>query len=172
MSRDGNITDRHIVLIGSSGAGKSSIAEAVHEKYGVPKYDTDEWVVDTTGLAIPKIFEEDGEPYFRFLEARALRRILDNDPGITATGDGIAGSDVGYSALRYAEATIIWLKVGLDIAWDRVKEDSNRRLAQDFDVFETRFNLRQPLYRSAAHFAIDTELQSFDETVARVADYI
>ena len=53
-----------IFLIGFMGAGKSSVAEAVRGRTGLPVLEMDAAIEAAAGKSIPEIFEEYGETYF------------------------------------------------------------------------------------------------------------
>ena len=84
---------RGIYLVGFSGSGKSTIAKLIGEKLGWPAYDLDAMIVLRSGIAIPEIFEREGESGFRVREAEALRAATSNGPFVVATGGGTVVRD-------------------------------------------------------------------------------
>ena len=80
---------RSIVLIGMMGAGKSTIGRRLAARLRLPFVDADSEIeLAHAGMTIPEIFAEHGEPYFRDGEARVIARLLDQGPGVLATGGG------------------------------------------------------------------------------------
>lgn len=79
---------RGIYLVGFSGSGKSTIAKLIGQKLQWPACDLDELIVERSGLAIPLIFQREGEPGFRLREAEALRAASSQGPFVVATGGG------------------------------------------------------------------------------------
>jgi len=79
---------RGIYLVGFSGSGKSTVAKLVGEMLQWPVCDLDELIVQRSGLAIPVIFEREGEPGFRVLETEALRVASSSEAFVIATGGG------------------------------------------------------------------------------------
>jgi shikimate kinase / 3-dehydroquinate synthase len=79
---------RGIYLVGFSGTGKSTIARLVGEKLGWPAYDLDEQIEARSGLTIPVIFRQEGEPGFRLRETQALRAVSGSGVFVLATGGG------------------------------------------------------------------------------------
>ncbi len=77
-----------IVLTGFSGAGKSLVAPLVAERLRWQVIDTDSLVERTAGKPIPDIFEQDGEPRFRELEADAVREACARDRVVVSVGGG------------------------------------------------------------------------------------
>src|SRR5215831_14694768 len=81
-------TVRGIYLVGFSGSGKSTVAKLVGEMLHWPVCDLDELIVERTGLAIPVIFQREGEAGFRVHETDALRTASASEPFVIATGGG------------------------------------------------------------------------------------
>ncbi len=81
---------RGIYLIGFSGTGKSTIAQAVSAGLGWPAYDLDRVIAERSGMTIPLIFEREGEAGFRARESEALRAVSEPAPFVVATGGGAA----------------------------------------------------------------------------------
>jgi 3-dehydroquinate dehydratase I len=81
---------RGIYLIGFSGTGKSTIAEAVGAALNWPVFDLDRVIVERSGMPIPVIFQREGETGFRLRESEALRSVSGSPPFVVATGGGAA----------------------------------------------------------------------------------
>jgi 3-dehydroquinate synthase len=77
-----------IVLTGFSGTGKSVIARLVAERLDWQIIDTDDLVENVAGRPIPEIFEHDGEPRFRELEANAVRDACTREKAVVSVGGG------------------------------------------------------------------------------------
>jgi shikimate kinase / 3-dehydroquinate synthase len=79
---------RGIYLVGFSGTGKSTIAKLVGAKLNWPAFDLDEQIEKRSGMTIPVIFQQEGEPGFRLRETQALRAVSDSGTFVLATGGG------------------------------------------------------------------------------------
>ena len=79
---------RGIYLVGFSGTGKSTIARLIAEKMSWPAFDLDRLIVEQSGMAIPLVFEREGEEGFRRRESEALRSVSSQEPFVVATGGG------------------------------------------------------------------------------------
>ena len=84
-----------IVLTGFSGTGKSLVAPLVaqslrraHRQAGWQVVDTDSLVEKAAGKPITDIFEQDGEPRFRELEADAVREACARERAVVSVGGG------------------------------------------------------------------------------------
>jgi 3-dehydroquinate synthase len=79
---------QRIILIGFSGTGKSLAAPLVAERLGWRIIDTDSLIEEQERRPIPEIFRRLGEPYFRRLEADAIRSACQQTKAIISTGGG------------------------------------------------------------------------------------
>ena len=143
---------RSVVLVGMMGAGKSTIGRRLSLRLGLPFIDADtEIEVAHAGMTIPEIFERHGEPYFRDGEARVISRLLDNGPGVLATGGGAFMREETRNRIR-DKAISIWLKADAEIIMRRVKRRADRPLLQTADPEATVGRLiseREPTYQHA-----------------------
>ena len=77
-----------IVLTGFSGTGKSLVAPLVAERLRWQVIDTDSLVERAADKPITDIFEQDGEPRFRQLEADAVREACAVEKAVVSVGGG------------------------------------------------------------------------------------
>lgn len=77
-----------VVLIGFSGAGKSSVGKALAESMDWQLIDTDSVIEQRQGRTIPEIFSQSGEREFRAMEQIELRAALKTTKSVIATGGG------------------------------------------------------------------------------------
>jgi shikimate kinase len=155
VSQEADITaalgKRSVVLVGMMGAGKSTIARRLSARLRLPFLDADLEIEAAAGMSIPDIFETHGEPHFRDGEARVIARLLDNGPGIIATGGGAFLREDTRDRIR-DKAVSIWLKADADVIMRRVKRRADRPLLQTADPAATVERLieeREPFYRHA-----------------------
>jgi shikimate kinase len=143
---------RSVVLVGMMGAGKSTIGRRLSARLRLPFLDADSEIeIGHAGMTIPEIFAKYGEPYFRDGEARVIARMLDNGPGVLATGGGAFMRQETRDRIR-DKAVSIWLKADADIIMRRVKRRSDRPLLQTADPEATLGRLiseREPVYQEA-----------------------
>ena len=143
---------RLIVLVGMMGAGKSTIGRRLAARLKLPFTDADSEIeVAHAGMSIPEIFEAHGEAYFRDGEARVIARLLENGPGVLATGGGSFMRE--ETRRRIGEKAVsIWLKADPDVILRRVRRRVDRPLLQTADPAATVSRLlseREPVYEHA-----------------------
>jgi shikimate kinase len=143
---------RSIVLVGMMGAGKSTIGRRLAARLHLPFQDADaEIELAHAGMTIPEIFAAHGEPYFRDGEARVIARLLDNGPGVLATGGGAFMREETRNRIR-DKAVSVWLRADAETILKRVKRRVDRPLLQTADPAATIGRLieeRHPVYELA-----------------------
>jgi shikimate kinase len=171
------LAGRTIVMVGMMGAGKSSIGRRLANRLGMAFADADSEIEVAANASIPEIFERHGETYFRDGERRVIRRLLDGEPKVLATGGGAFIQPETRAEIQ-ARAISIWLKADRDLLLSRVKRRSNRPLLQDGDpaeVIERLIAERYPIYaeavihiqsRDIAHDAV------IDDILAALAEHL
>jgi shikimate kinase / 3-dehydroquinate synthase len=138
--------DRHVVLIGFMGAGKTKLGGEVARRLGRPFHDVDREIESEHG-PIWELFAREGESAFRAIEARFVENACARrESSVIAVGGGAVET---RRLLHELEALIVHLDVDVDTAWNRVRR-SRRPLAQDEGEFRRRFELRGPLYAEVA----------------------
>ena len=159
---------RTLVLVGLMGAGKSSVGRRLAALLGVPFIDSDNAIEAAAGMAVPEIFASLGEPAFRDGERRVIARLLNERPGVLATGGG-AFVEPRTRAEVKAHATSIWLRADLDLLWDRVRDRPGRPLLQAPDprgVLAELARKRSPIY-AQADVIVDSRRGASHEAMAR-----
>ena len=142
---------RSVVLVGMMGVGKSTIGRRLSSRLRLPFVDADVEIEAAAGMSIPDIFETHGEPHFRDGEARVIARLIDNGPGVLATGGGAFMREETRNRI-HDKAVSIWLKADADIIMRRVKRRVDRPLLQTADPAATVGRLiaeREPVYQQA-----------------------
>ncbi len=162
------MTRPEVVLIGSPGAGKSSVGRRVADTLGVGFVDTDRVIEAETGMSIADIFVDRGEDAFRDLEADAVARSLDGTEGVLALGGGAVMR--AETRERLAGHRVVWLKVSLADAAHRVGMNQARPLllGNVRGTLAALLEQREPVYSSIASAVVDTSGHS----VRQVADEV
>lgn len=98
------------MLIGLSGAGKTSVAPHAARLLNSAWCDLDQRVVAQAGLSIPEIFVAHGEAHFRKLERAAMAAALAEAPQVIATGGGWAAEPGNLTAIA-GRTLVIYLSL-------------------------------------------------------------
>lgn len=161
-----------IVLVGFMGAGKTTVGRALASWLGRAFVDSDELIAAAAGRSIADIFAEDGEPFFRRLEAEAIIEVLTGAPAVVSLGGGAVGTRAVREAL--AGHRVVFLDVSYEEALARVGADSGRPVLARPDLPEL-YAARQQLYREVATVIVSsaaepgqTPQQLVDQLTARV----
>jgi shikimate kinase len=139
---------RNLVLVGLMGAGKSAIGKLVSSELGIPFIDSDHEIERVSRMTIPELFEKYGEPEFRKLENRVIKRLLRSGPRVLSTGGGAFMNDDTRASIKSAGLSL-WLDADLDTLWERVIKRDNRPLLKTENPRQTLENLmiaRYPTY--------------------------
>lgn len=148
---------RNIYLVGLMGAGKTTVGRQLAKRLGRVFYDTDHEIVERTGVAIPTIFEIEGEEGFRRREAQTLRELTATDNVVLATGGGAVLREENRRCL-HDTGWVVYLNVPPLLLYQRTRHDKNRPLLQvanPLACLEELYAVRDPLYRETAHFVVD-----------------
>ena len=160
----------NIILVGSMGAGKTTIGRQLAKRLKRTFYDSDHELVERCGVDIPTIFEFEGESGFRDRESQVIDELSKLDNIVLATGGGAVLRPENRKMLA-ARGHVIYLRVSLKNQHLRTSADRNRPLLQGGDLMAKLQKLRDdrdPLYRALADHIVDTD----DRTPNNVAQSI
>ncbi len=138
----------NIVLIGMAGCGKSTVGKTLADMLGKDLIDTDEMIVNTENKAIPEIFAEKGEDYFRWCENVAVNLAGKEKNCVIATGGGVVTRPENYLPLKQ-NGIIVFINRNADLL-----PTNGRPLSQMHGVREL-YEKRMPLYKQFAHIEVD-----------------
>ena len=157
----------NLVLVGPTGAGKTSIGRRLAERFGLAFVDVDQHVEQAAGSSIARMFETLGEAAFRERERAALAELLAGEGRLVSTGAGAVLDPANRSLIR-ARGYVVHLHVGVDEQLRRLARDTSRPLLRADDRAATLHAMAQArtsLYRELADLSIDTDsLTSADAT--------
>lgn len=161
----------NIVLIGFMGSGKTTIGRRIEEQYGYSFLDTDAYIEAREGKSITRIFAEEGEEYFRQVEAAVLRELIaGTSHSLIATGGGMPLQKENARLLREL-GRVFYLETSEEGIWERVKHSHDRPLLECENPrqrIHELLDVRHPLYRRAAHVSVPTGGCSVDELAAGI----
>lgn len=140
---------RNLVLVGLMGAGKSAIGKLVASDLSIPFIDSDHEIERVSRMTIPELFEKYGEPEFRKLENRVIKRLLRSGPRVLSTGGGAFMNDDTRKSIKTAGVSL-WLDADLETLWERVIKRDNRPLLKTENPKQTLENLMNQRYPTYA----------------------
>ena len=155
----------NIFLIGFMGTGKSTIAAAFGEKYGMEVVEMDEILVQREGMSISDIFTQSGEEYFRSLETQFLGEMRRETNKIVSCGGGVVLRKENVVLMR-ENGKIVLLTASPEEILERVKNDSDRPILQGRKNIEAIKELmagRRTKYEDAADIIVQTDGKSKDK---------
>jgi shikimate kinase len=165
---------RNLVLVGLMGAGKSAVGKLVAQFLGIPFVDSDHEIERVSRMTIPELFESYGEPEFRKLEQRVIKRLLRTGPRVLSTGGGAFMNEETRAAIK-ENGLSLWLDADLETLWERVIKRDNRPLLKTENpkkTLEDLMNARYPTY-ALAHLQVKSrdvkKDQVAEEVIAAVA---
>lgn len=156
-------------LIGMPASGKSTLARKVANKLNWQAVDLDQEIEKKSQKSISQIFAKEGEPFFRKIEAEALRKIPIEPEKIVATG---GGTPCFHQNLDYMleRGKVIFLNVPLSVILERILAQKLQRPmfvrktdAEIQDFLERLYQERLPFYEKA-HFRI-TECSEIEKII-------
>ena len=151
----------HLVLIGLSFSGKSTVGALVAARLGLPFVDTDVEIEHRAGMSVPRIFEEQGEPAFRALEREVVNEVVAGPTSVIATGGGVPVDEANRRALWNGNL-VVYLEAEAETVVQRLRRAraaaSRPLLAGDDPLGRVRElkTRRESIYRQA-HVTIRTD---------------
>lgn len=160
----------NLFLIGFMGAGKSSVAAALAQALGREAIEMDQRIAAQEGMAIPEIFAQRGEPYFRACETRLLESFFQGDSRIVSCGGGVPMREENVAAMRRC-GRIVLLAARPKVILDRVKDSNQRPLLEghkDVPYISQLMEQRRPKYEAAADIRVDTSDLTIEEVCQEI----
>ena len=141
----------NITLCGMMGSGKSTVGKILAKKLKYKFKDIDKIIEAKANKSINRIFEEEGEKYFRDLEEKTTIEILQNEKTVISLGGGAIVNDNIKKSIK-KNSYNIYLNVNIDILKKRLENSKSRPLIKTKNLHLTLTNLiknRENLYKKA-----------------------
>lgn len=146
-------------LVGMPGSGKSTVGRQLARRLGLPFFDSDHLIEQRLGCSIREYFAREGEAAFRDVEEQVIAGLAGGGAdAVVATGGGAVLREANRRHLREA-GRVIYLRSSAEELYRRLRHDTQRPLLQVADPLgrlRALYAERDPLYREAAHFHIET----------------
>lgn len=161
----------NIILIGFMGVGKGTVARALVKKSNMFAIDTDDLIESMENRRIKKIFEVEGEPYFRALEKKTALWLEESvRDTIISTGGGF------YKQENINKiGKVVYLKSSFQGILDRINNAPNaanklkkRPLLQNLEEAMKLYDLRAKEYEKVAKIVVDVENKDIKDIVKEI----
>lgn len=148
---------RHILLIGLTGCGKTTLGEALAERLHRPFFDLDREIVAETGKTVEQLFSLFGENGFRQQESKTLERLCGTrTPVVLATGGGAVLKAENLRIMR-SNGWIVRINRMPQQILSSLEIEGRPLLAENPDRIYSLAKEREPIYKSAADFVIENQ---------------
>ena len=158
----------NLVFIGMMGSGKSSIGSLVSNKLNINFIDIDNEIEKKIGLKISKIFQKEGEEYFRQIEERETLKFLKNKKTVISLGGGaFLNSKIKKEIIN--NHISFWLNWDIKTLVNRIENSKKRPIANKLskNEIEELIKKRSIIY-SKAMYKIDCENLTKNEIVKKI----
>lgn len=168
----------NLILLGPSGAGKTSCSKLLAERLGYLLLDTDALIEEATAMSPAQIFATMGEAAFRTMENELLRQIAmekTGSPFVMATGGGLPASENNLEILQNLGITF-YLQADSATLAKRVSGDVERPMLKNgagelTERIDTLLAKRAAFYGQSRH-TVDTRGMTVEETVETILNYL
>lgn len=165
----------NIILLGFMGSGKTTVGRFLATKFNMDFVDLDDWIEKEAKMTINEIFAKFGEPYFRELEKKIVKKACQNmNNCVIATGGGVILKEENVENLHQL-GILVWLKVSADKVYERTKNTSCRPLLNCSDPvkkIEELLSFRTPYYTKAADYIVETSHLTIEEVATKINEYL
>lgn len=149
-----NIDKLSIYLCGFMGCGKSHIGRQLAFALDKRFVDLDKYIISEENMTIPEIFDKFGEPYFRSIEAKYIRRLSGGN--IVATGGGAL---INNETAEFARSSglSVFINTSFEVCYERIKGDANRPLVMNNtrEQLEELYNSRAVIYKRNSTYMVN-----------------
>ena len=162
----------NIFLIGYRCTGKTSVGRRLAGEIGWPFVDTDALIVEQQRMSIKEIVGAYGWENFRQMESNILKMVCASSNQVAATGGGIVLNEQNVKRMK-ENGNIIWLRAGHETIKNRMLQDKDTMdfrpaltVNDSLSEIEEILQSREPLYKKAMDFSIDTDDHNVDEVAS------
>lgn len=170
-----DVKSESIALIGFMGAGKTTVGKMLAKKMNYEFIDTDYLVEKIAGKSITEIFRNEGELYFRRLETKVLKDLINKRKTkcIVSCGGGITNDDSNRRIMKDSFINVL-LNVSPVNVKERISGDKRPLLSPNISVPEIVKLLmrREGEYWEVADLVLDTNSLGLNEITSLIYEEI
>lgn len=165
-----------VILVGYRGSGKTSIGRKLASRLWWKFVDTDVLITERAARTIKEIFEQQGEPHFRELEALAVQQACALPDHVIALGGGAILKEENRAQIKSSKHKVIYLRCKSAVLLQRIQSDTatamnrpNLTAMGGITEVENLLTLREPMYREVMTSELDVTNLSIDEAVVHIS---
>jgi len=161
------------------GCGKSTIANRLSKSTNIPFVDLDKIIEERTNLSINKIFEQDGEIYFRKLEHEVFVELLNSPENlIIGLGGGTPCYANNHELLKGDNIMSIYLQASIETLFERLASNKSKRPLiadksdEEMKEFIAKHLFDRSFYYNQAQYKVNIDGKTKDETTQDILDIL
>ena len=170
--------NKKIVILGYMGSGKSTIAKLLSKKLDIMNVDLDNYIEKKENKSISNIFKISGELYFRRIEKKYLKDLLNSDNNkIISLGGGTPCYSDNIELIIKSKCIIFYLRANVDTLADRLFNERDKRplisrikSKKDLKTFISKHLFERNQFYLKSNFVIDvdkkTEIEITNECIS------
>jgi shikimate kinase len=163
--------DGPLAIVGYMGSGKTTVGRLTARRLGWHFVDLDREISRHANQAIPEIFAEHGEPYFRTLEHKLLKEaLMTRTDLVVACGGGVVTRPENRVVLD--RVTTLFLEEDPYLLYDRTRGVDRPLRGANLEAFLERYRERLPLYESVANHIIHVDGRSAGRVAREVVRWL
>jgi shikimate kinase len=121
------IGDRHLVLLGLMGSGKSTVGRILARRLGRELVDSDARIERLTGRTVKELLRDEGVGAMRAHEAAALLSALsDDEPRVVGAAAGVVLDEAHRERLAADDSYVVWLDGSPEVLAPRTATGDHR----------------------------------------------
>lgn len=163
---------KKVFLIGFMGTGKTTVANALANNYGLKKIDLDAYIESKEHMSIADMFASQSESYFRDKETKYLRNVLKMNYQVISLGGGIILRNENIEMIK-EKGVIVLLTASPETIAKRLENDITRPLLgenMDLDCIKDLMKSRNEMYHEVADMIIDTDNKTVDAICKEIVE--
>ena len=165
----------NIILVGPMGSGKSTIGRRLSESLSLNFFDSDNEIINKTGVTIDHIFDLEGEKGFRLRESEVLKKLCNIPDIVIATGGGAVLLGANRELIKSA-GLVVYLLSSVDQILRRTSKSKTRPLLEKSNNRRKTITeivvARDPLYKEVASLIIDTNGKKLNNIIDEIIEVL
>lgn len=168
---------KNIILYGFKSSGKTTVGQIIAKQLDMLFVDVDRLIEKfycekkSVAIGVRKIYETEGDKYFRAIEKDIILSLADVENTVIATGGGSV-LDATNAAILKKIGKLIYLKTSKATIKTRLQDNHPAFINEkDFDgSFETMYSSREAIYETLAAITIDTDGKTEKEIATEIIE--